>query len=41
MEVIKDMTREQLIANLRTDFATNIRELKLKDKCMCCGKVYR
>ena len=30
------MTREQLIANLRTDFATNIRELKLKDKCEYC-----
>ena len=31
------MTREQLIANLRTDFNNNIRELKLKDKCEYCG----
>ena len=31
------MNREQLIANLRTDFATNIRELKLKDKCEFCN----
>ena len=34
---IKNMTREQLIANLRTDFVVNIRELKLKDKCEYCG----
>ena len=31
------MTREQLIANLRTDFNINIRELKLKDKCEYCN----